>query len=308
MKILVTGGTGVIGRRAVPALVAAGHDVVAATRSAERDALVRQLGATPTRVDLFDPASVDAAVVGVDAVVNLATHIPPMTRAARASAWDENDRIRTEGVENLVQAARRHDVGRFVQESITFPYADGGNGWIDEDHPRPDSPFTAPVARAEALVADPAVGLPADRVGVVLRFAQFYAADSSHVRTFASLYRRRLPALPGDGAAYTSVLGMEAAARAVVAALAAPAGIYNIADADPPTRDEAGRAVAVRLGVRPPRRLPTRWLARVNPSAEVLMRSHRISTERFRDATGWVSDHAGAEGLARAVAAARAAQ
>ncbi len=299
MKCFVAGGTGVIGRRAVPALVAAGHDVTVIARTPERDQLVEDLGATPVRVDLFDADAVAGAVAGHDAVINLATHIPPMSRGAAKGSWDENDRIRTEGSTNLVAAARRHDVGRVIQESITFPYADGGADWLDEDAPRPPSPFSGPVDHAESEVASFTAGGGA---GVVLRFAQFYAPDSSHTRAFARTLRWRISPFVGAPDSYSSFIGMPSAAAAVVAALDCEPGVYNIADDDPPTRRALGEAAAAAIGRRPPFALPAALVRRVNPAADVLMRSHRIDNRRFRAATGWAPEHSGADGVAAAIA------
>ncbi len=300
MKIFVAGGTGVIGRRAVPALVAAGHDVSVVARVPDRDALVESMDARPVRASLFDLPSLTSAIAGHDVVVNLATHIPPLSRASRASSWSENDRIRTEGAANLATAAEANDAGRMIQESITFPYVDCGDAWIDESVDRPASVFSAPVDAAEAA----ALGFATDeRVGVVLRFAQFHAPDASHAAPYFRAFRMRVNPLVGDPDAYMSFIGMDAAGRAVVAALDVDSGVYNIADDDPPTRREAGETVAAALGVKPPRHLPSGPVRRLIPSTEVLARSHRISNRRFREATGWRPDFAGADGLAASLAA-----
>ena len=135
MKVFVTGATGVIGTRAVPALVAAGHEVTAVARGEAKADLVRSLGAVPVAVDLFDPAAVKEAVAGHDAVAHLATNIPPMTKASRPSSWTTNERLRREASRNLVDAALDAGAGRYVQESICFPYLDAGDAWIDEESP-----------------------------------------------------------------------------------------------------------------------------------------------------------------------------
>jgi uncharacterized protein YbjT (DUF2867 family) len=83
VKVFLTGGTGVVGTRALPALVAAGHEVTAVARSSAKAELVGRLGGTPTTVDLFDPEGLAAAAAGHEVVVNLATAIPPITRSAR---------------------------------------------------------------------------------------------------------------------------------------------------------------------------------------------------------------------------------
>ena len=135
MKVFVAGATGVLGRRAVPLLVAAGHDVSALARSDARASLLGDLGARPVRADLFDPESMRRAVAGHEAVCNLATHIPAPVRMARPGAWAENDRIRTEGSRHLVDGALAGGAPRYVQESIAFLYRDGADEWIDESSP-----------------------------------------------------------------------------------------------------------------------------------------------------------------------------
>src|SRR5262245_17489524 len=105
MKVFLTGATGVIGRRAVPLLISAGHAVTAVARSPERAAELARSGASPVQIDLFDAAAVRAAVAGHEAVVNLATHIPSNSRMMLPGAWRENDRIRSEASASLSEAA-----------------------------------------------------------------------------------------------------------------------------------------------------------------------------------------------------------
>src|SRR5712671_5919875 len=131
MRVFVAGATGVLGRRAVAALVAAGHDVTGVARSPAKADLVGALGATPVEASLFDPDALRAAVAGHDAVCNLATHIPPPARAANPRAWEENTRIRTEGSGNLVDSALAAGATVYVQESIAFLYGDHGDAVID---------------------------------------------------------------------------------------------------------------------------------------------------------------------------------
>ena len=105
MRVFVAGATGVIGRRAVARLVARGHQVTGVSRTPEKDALLESLGARPVRVDLFDADGLRVAVGGHDAVVNLATKIPPITQMTRTEAWADNERIRREASGYLVDAA-----------------------------------------------------------------------------------------------------------------------------------------------------------------------------------------------------------
>ncbi len=288
MKIFLAGGTGVVGTRALPALVAAGHDVTAVARTDAKADLVRSLGGEPVTVDLFDAGAVAGAVVGHEVVVNLATSIPPLTRAARGSAWTTNERLRSEASNHLVDAALQAGASRYIQESIAFPYIDNADRWIDEDHPVDQvGPFTG------ARDAEAAAARFADRggAGVVLRYAQFYAPDSTHTKAFNATIRRRVNPFVGSPDDYTSFIHAQDAGSAVVAALRAPSGIYNVADDEPVTRAEAGRIVAEALGVKPPHALPKVVRAASPASAKLLMRSLRISNRRFTEATGWQPSH-----------------
>ena len=106
MKVFVAGATGVLGRATVPRLVAAGHEVRGAARSPEKADQLRAQGAEPVTVDLFDPASVRAAVDGCQGVVHMATNIPPLTKGWKGDAWATNDRLRREGTRVLADACR----------------------------------------------------------------------------------------------------------------------------------------------------------------------------------------------------------
>jgi nucleoside-diphosphate-sugar epimerase len=136
MKILITGATGVIGRRLVPLLCQAGHDVAAAARSPHGRADVERHGATAVDVDLFDLQSVGRAVAGRDAVINLATHMPVSSvQMLLPWAWRENDRIRRIASRTLVEASLAGKVSRFIQESFAPVYPDCGDRWIDDGTP-----------------------------------------------------------------------------------------------------------------------------------------------------------------------------
>jgi len=288
MKIFLAGGTGVVGTRALPTLVAAGHDVTAVARSAERSDLVRSLGGAPVTVDLFDAAAVAEAVVGHEVVINLATSIPHMTKAIRGSAWATNERLRTEASNHLVDGALAAGAARYVQESICFPYVDGGDQWIDEDHPVEHVATFAGAAHAEAAARRFADGAG---TGVALRYAQFYSDDSHHVHTLNAAARKRVNPFLGAPDAYWSFIHAEDAGSAVEAALRAPSGIYNVADDEPIMREEAGRVVADALGVTPPKTVPRLLRAAAPPTGKHLMKSLRVSNARFKQATGWAPAH-----------------
>lgn len=285
MKVFVTGGTGAIGRPTLPLLVAAGHDVTAVARSAEKRAQVDAAGAASVEVDLFDPGAVERAVDGHDAVVNLATNIPPVTRATRASAWEVNDRLRREASRNLVDAALEGGASRIVQESITFSYPDSGDRWIDAESATPaPSAVVASALEAEANVER---FTAAGRAGVVLRFGTFYGPGLHHTTTFLRWARRGVVYSGGDPDGYMSSIHVDDAAAAVVAALDAPPGVYDVVDDEPVTRREHAAILAQAAGRSRYVVAPGR-LARVGGrTIEAILRSQRVSNRRFREATGW---------------------
>lgn len=285
MKIFVTGATGVVGRRAVPLLVRAGHEVTAVARTADKANAMRRAGARPVTVDLFDAAGVRRALAGHDAVINLATHIPRSTvRMLLPWSWRENDRIRREASAVLVDAALAEGVSQFVQESFAPLYPDCGDEWVDEAVPPRPTAYNRSMLDAERSAARFS---HAGGTGVVLRFAGFYGPDASHVPDLVRFTRRGMSALPGRPEAYFSSLSHDDAASAAVAALGVPAGIYNVADDEPLRRAEFGRVVADSLGVPPPKPAPA-WMGRMMGSlGELLSRSVRVSNRKFREASGW---------------------
>ncbi|MDQ3896277.1 MAG: NAD(P)-dependent oxidoreductase [Actinomycetota bacterium] len=301
MKIFVAGGTGVVGRTAVPALVRQGHDVTVVARTPAKAELVRSWGAEPVEVDLFDPTAVKAAVAGHDVVVNLATSIPPLSKAARPKAWATNDRLRREASRNLVDAALAAGAGRYVQESIAFLYADAGQDWITEESPLAANPNTASALDAEAQAGRFAA---AGGTAVVLRFGAFYGPENSQTAAMLRLARRGFGMVPGARDAYVSPIRTEdAAAAVVVAATDAPGGIYNVVDDEPLTRqafdDDALAAAVGRTRLRPVPKVAVRLMGE---KLDHLTRSHRVSNRALRAATGWAPRYPSArEGLAALV-------
>ncbi|TFD72120.1 NAD-dependent epimerase/dehydratase family protein [Cryobacterium fucosi] len=292
MKVFVAGGTGQVGRRAMVGLLAAGHQVSALARTEEKSALLRRTGAVPVLVSLFDPDALDRAVAGQDAVVNLATHIPVGSEAIRARSWREDDRIRTEGSRNLVDAALRHHVQRFVQEAVTFVYPDSGDSWITEQ--------TVPEPNARSQAATMAATAQAARfstrggAGVLLRFGQFYGPDptSRDIRTRA---RAGKPVVLGRADGWLSPVHPHDAGRAVVAALECPAGIYNVCE-PPVRRSEWASAIGAAVGRGPATFYPALIQKLAGPRAEPLRRSLRVDSGAFTAATGWKPAHRSTHG------------
>jgi UDP-glucose 4-epimerase len=279
-EIVITGATGVLGRRAVRGLVQAGHRVGGITRSARGRRLLEGLGARVIEADVFDQASMTDAFAGADVVVNLLTHIPPAHRLATPGAWAENDRLRGEASAAVARAAGAAGAGRLVQESLAFVYADGAGAWLDEDAPVAGGGTTSTALIAEANAMELYAGDT-----VVLRFGLFIGPDS-HLNQADVENARRAGISPSLGPrdAYRPTLWLDDAGAAVAAALEAPAGIYNVADEDPPTRAEIDAALAAVVGrdaLRPA-------MDDVPPVFEPVARSQRVCSRRLREASGWV--------------------
>jgi nucleoside-diphosphate-sugar epimerase len=275
----------VLGRAALPELVGAGHRVRGVARSRAKADLLERLGAEPVIVDLFDGDALKASLVGTDGVLHLATSIPPMRDMRKRSAWAVNDRLRAEATALLVDAALANGAGLFVSESITFPYAAAGDAWITED-----SPYAAGgwLWAAAALEAEVARFAGAGGRGIALRFASFVGPDARATDEALDTARRRIAPVFGRRGDYVAAIHTDDAGRAVVAALDAPAGVYNVTDDEPLTRkaytDAFTRAFGLRrLFVVP---MPIVKVA-AGSAAEVLARSQRVSNERLRTTTGW---------------------
>lgn len=284
MRIFITGATGVIGRRVLPPLLRAGHELTAVARSPEAQERLIRAGVNAIPLDLLDLGAVLRAVAGHDVVVNLATHIPAPGRMLLPFAWRENDLLRREASANLCEAALAAGASRFVQESFAFVYADAGEAWVGERSRLLPARHTRSVVDAERAAARFASHGGA---GVVLRFAAFYGPDASHLGPLLAAARRGWAALPGDGEAFISSVSHDDAATAVVAALRLPSGIYNVADDEPVRRREYFDLLAGALAVPPPRLLPS-WAKRLSGSVgEIMARSLRISNWKLRDAGAW---------------------
>ncbi len=247
--------------------------------------MIRDLGADPVIGDLFDAAAMRAAVHGSEAVLHLATRIPPFARMRRPSAWRDNDRVRTEGAHILVDAALAVGARTYVQESVTFLYAPQGDRWLDETAPIEVAPLLVSAYDAERETAR--FGAQGG-AGVVLRFATFYASYAPSTIDSVRLARWRLFTIIGAGDHYMSAIHVDDAATAVVAALGVPGGIYNVCDDEPLMMREHVLALVRACRCAAPLRVPA-GLARLllGPVAAVLTRSQRVANGKFKRAAGW---------------------
>jgi nucleoside-diphosphate-sugar epimerase len=284
MKVFVIGATGAIGGHAVPALVCAAHTVTALARTPEKAGQLSKQGALPISVSIFDRTTLTEVFKGHDAVVNLATAIPPTMKFMQTKAWTENDRVRKLGSATIIDAAIAAGIERVVQESVSMIYPDRGDAWIDEQCP----PDTFPMAQANlAAEANAKRFSTAGGTGVVLRFGWFYGPGATHSEEFFALARRHIVIMMGPPKSYVSSIHVADAGAAVVAALAVPVGTYNIVDDEPVPKRSYGDALAAAAGKAAWLRIPGRAALLLGNRSTSLTRSLRVSNARFREASRW---------------------
>jgi nucleoside-diphosphate-sugar epimerase len=294
MRVFVAGASGAIGTRLVSQLIAAGHDVVGTAtspRSAER---VQRLGARAITVDLLDLQAVRAAVMQArpDAVVHEATALASarFDRGGLDRTFALTNRLRSEGTDALLTAAREAGMARFIAQSFApYRYVREG-GWVKtEDDPLdPKAPANARKTFAAMRHLEDAV---TDAGGIVLRYGGFYGAENDGL--VPAVRKRRFP-LIGDGSGMMSFIHLDDAAAATLLALdrTGPT-IYNVVDDEPAPLREWLPVLASALGARPPRHVPT-WLARlVGGEAAVLMaiEARGASNAKAKRELGWTLRH-----------------
>jgi 2-alkyl-3-oxoalkanoate reductase len=270
MRILVAGATGAVGRSLLPRLVAAGHHVIGTTRTQEKTGLIRQLGGEPFVADGLDAGAMRLVVESVKPTA-IVHEMTDLRGAADLRHFDRgfavSNRLRTEGTDHLLAAARDAGVDRFVAQSFCgWPYAKVGGAIKSEDDPLDPEP---PQELRRSLDAirhlEKAVTQARDVGGVVLRYGAFYGRDTglfdgSFVEQVA---RRRVPVI-GRGDGWWSFVHIEDAAAATALAIerGAAGSIYNIVDDEPAPVREWLPALAGMLGAKPPRHVPA-WLGRL---------------------------------------------
>jgi nucleoside-diphosphate-sugar epimerase len=299
MKVFIAGATGVLGRALVPQLVARGHEVVGMTRSASKQDLVRSLGARPVVADGLDPDAVAQAVASAEpeVIVHQLTALSGDFDMRRIDRFFETtNRLRKEGTEHLLAAARAVGARRFVAQSFAgWPAARTGGPVKGEDAPfDPDPPEKLRGMLGAIRHLDEAVTGAGWLEGVVLRYGGFYgpgttlSADPAAAHS-AAIRKRQFPVV-GDGGGVWSFIHIDDAAAATAAAVErGERGIYNVVDDEPaPARDWMPELARV-LHAKPPRRVP-RWLGRLlaGEAATVMMTEVRgASNEKVKRELGW---------------------
>ena len=294
VRIFVAGGTGVVGQRLVPQLVARGHEVTATTTSAGKLELLRRLGAEAVVMDGLDASSVGEAVAQArpDTIVHQMTGIstahggkPDFKHMDRWFAV--TNRLRTEGTDYLLAAAEATGVSHFVAQSYASWNGVRSGGWVktEEDPLDPLEGTSAyPVMEAIRHVED----MVAKADGAALRYGGLYGPGATDDQV--ELVRKRQFPLVGGGTGYCSWIHVDDAASATVLAVEQQArGVFNIVDDEPAPAREWLPYLAACAGAKPPMRVPT-WLARMlagQVAVTMMTEGRGFSNAKAKRELGW---------------------
>jgi len=294
MRVFVAGGSGVLGQRLVPQLVARGHQVTATTTSSAKLGLLKQLGADGVVMDGTDAVSVGKAVAAAEPDVI----VHQMTAISRAHAGKPDikhpdkwfagtNRLRSAGTDHLLAAAEATGVEHFVAQGYASWNGNPEGGWVKtEEDPVNLMPGTASHAGLEILqrIEDKVLKIG----GAVLRYGAFYGPGA--IDDQVELLRKRQYPLVGSGAGYSSWIHLDDAASATVLAVEQKVrGIFNIVDDDPAPASEWLPYLAACAGAKRPMRIPV-WLARLlaGDQAVVMMTEGRgFSNAKAKRELGW---------------------
>ena len=228
---------------------------------------------------LLEPSTLAPVLEGCDAVMHLATAIPPHGAGAAQAAplWALNTRLRTEGTANLLAAAAGAGVTRYLQQSIAHLAVSVGEDWVDEDSPVLATPTSAPALEMEARVQ----ASPLD--WRIVRGGAFYGPGSGREAFWLGAARRGELRLPDEGRAYVSLVHTADMAAACVEALDISTGrfVINAVDDEPVRYAELFAHLARLAGGPPP--------AAGGPAG---LPSYRARNRRARELLGWRAFHA----------------
>lgn len=300
MRVFLAGATGAIGRRLTPMLCQAGHEVVGSTRTPAKAGELEQAGAKPVVLDALRRDAIFEAVLDArpEVVIHMLTAMPRHLHP-RAVERDLaiNDRIREDGTRDLVAAAQQAGARQMIAQSAAFVYMPlagvaGRPPLRDEEEalnfeaPKPLLRSINALHMLEHTVRS-ADGLEA----VVLRLGHLYGPGTAFARDGAiaqKVLARKLPVI-GGGEAVWSFVQVDDAARAVIDAIDAPRGVYNVVDDDPASVRQWLPELAGALGAKPPRRLPARLARPLYGAVAVSMmtKGDGASNELAKKTLGW---------------------
>jgi nucleoside-diphosphate-sugar epimerase len=301
MRIFVAGATGAIGTPLVRALVANGHDVTGMTRSPAKADGLRAAGAEAAIADALDRDAVLAAVTAAqpEVVVHQLTALGGLTSLRNFDrAFAVTNRLRTEGTEHLLAAARAAGARRIVAQSFAgWPAVRSGGPVKTEEDPFDPDPVPSMRATLDAIKRCEALVTEAEGIeGIALRYGGFYGPGTGVAPggdQLEMVRKRRFPVV-GDGAGVWSFIHVDDAVAATVAAIErGMPGVYNVTDDAPAPVREWLPALAAAAGAPAPRRVP-RWLGRLAAGEAVVTMMTTIrgaANGKAKRELGWTPAH-----------------
>jgi 2-alkyl-3-oxoalkanoate reductase len=292
MRVFVAGANGAVGKRLVPMLVARGHQVTGTTTSEKSVDAIREMGAEPVVVDGLDAIGIGEAVARAqpDAIIHQMTALSGTPDFRHFDRWFAlTNRLRTEGTEHLLAAAKASGVKRFVAQSFTgWSNARTGGPIKTEDDALDPNPVKEQAETLAAIKFLEHAVLDAPLEGIVVRYGGLYGPGSSE--TLGAILHKRMFPVIGDGAGIVSSTHVDDAAGGTLAALErGHRGIYNIVDDDPATSREFIPSIAEALGAPKPLRIPA-WLGRLlagDVAVTMMTEARGSSNAKAKRELGW---------------------
>jgi nucleoside-diphosphate-sugar epimerase len=273
VTIAILGANGVYGRWLTPRLVQSGRQVRALVRRPEAAGVAAACGAEVRIADIFDEASMVAALKGCDIGINLATSLPgPSGRGS----YEENDRVRRDGTPIWLTACAKAGVERVIQQSIAMLSASGSDAWSDEDTTFAGGGATGRAYGASIAMEDAVRASALD--WIILRGGLFYGPGTGFDDDWFERARAGKLRLPGDGSDYVSLLHVSDMAAATTAAVNhwPSRQTLVIADDEPSTWRDVFGFVARSVGAPAP-----------EPGGRASFPSFRVRNARAKAALNW---------------------
>ena len=298
MRVFLAGATGAIGKPLLTTLLAGGHQVTGMTRSTANADSLRAQGTDAVICDALDAATLKESVIAAapDVVINQLTAIPRRLDPRKIERdFALTNRLRTEGTRNLLAAARAAGARKLISQSVAFVYEPTGSGGLHgEDDPLYQSPPKAFKRTFEAIQHAERTTL--DAHGTVLRYGYFYGPGTSLATdgSLAEQARKRQLPIVGGGRGVWPLIHVQDAAKATLAALDGPAGVYNIVnDEAAPTREWIP-AFCEAVGAPKPMRVPALLARPLAGSYGVLVmtRAEGATNAKATRDLGWQPDYA----------------
>jgi nucleoside-diphosphate-sugar epimerase len=301
MRIFVAGATGAVGSALIPPLLSAGHAVTGMTRSPDKADALRRAGVEPVVADGLNARAVRAAVIAArpDVVIDQMTDLAGVTDLRHFDrAFATTNRLRTEGTDHLLAAAREAGAKRFIAQSFCgwAVNREGGAVQTEADETDPDPPHELDRTLDALGYLEQIVTKSVEPEGIVLRYGSLYGSGTGMLsRAMVNELRHRRVPLIGDGAGWWSFVQVDDAASAAVAAIehGAAGNIYNIVDDDPAQVRDWLPALAAVLGAKSPLHLPA-WIARFVAGEHMVAMMTQVkaaSNTKAKRELGWQPIH-----------------